>query len=81
MVVLPFTPPLGANQSSATKVSEVARDTRLIGFQCAMQIADTNLAVPHEVEQPKAIQIRQRSKNQSDAFHAIHIRLDEFVFK
>jgi hypothetical protein len=64
LVVLPFALTMGFDETDATKVGEVAGDARLVDIEGAVQEANTNLSFTHEIEQTKAVHIRESGEKE-----------------
>lgn len=82
MIILPFAMAMRLDQPCAAQVRKMTGDPWLIDVERAMEETDANLAFAHQVQEAKAIHIRQGGKEERGwIIHGIHIRVDGFVFK
>ena len=68
-VVNPFALTARLHQASAPQIGEVAGNAGLIGFENALEVADADFAVAHEMQKPQTIFISQGREEEGARFH------------
>lgn len=66
----PFAVAAAFYESGTFEISEVPGDLWVIGPECLGKKTDTNLSVPHEVEQPKAGTVSQSREKYVEFYRA-----------
>lgn len=75
-VMHPFALAAGFDEAGAAEVGEVAGNFGLVGLQGALEEADADFAVAHEVEEAQSVFVGEGGEELGVGFHAVRIRLD-----